>query len=259
MGVAEPTPFSLGHKLDRLAPKSPPVIGLLMENADPIRNPEEVGYWKSKGVVAIGLTWARASRYAAGNATPAEEDTGVTDLGRELVRAIDAHNIVHDLSHLSQRATEDLLSLTDRPVIASHSNCRAMLDADDQRHLSDPTILEIARRGGVIGLVLVRNFVEAKGDATIDLALDHVERICDMVGNRSCVGIGSDMDGGFGADDLTAGIRTPSDLRKLSERLSERGWSDEQVAGFTHLNWLRFFESAFNRQRSAASQSSGRR
>jgi len=246
MGVAEPEPFTIDQKLRRLTGKPPLIAGLLMENADPIRTPEDVPFWKSKGLVAVGLTWGRASRYAAGNATPEEEDTGVTGPGRELITALDEHRIVHDLSHLSQKSTEHMLSLTDRPVIASHSNCRALLKEGDQRHLTDETIHEIARRGGVIGLVLARNFVEPEGNATIDLALDHVERICDMVGSRTCVGIGSDMDGGFGADDLVAGIRTPKDLAKLGTRLSERGWSDLEIRGFTHMNWLRFFEAFVN-------------
>jgi membrane dipeptidase len=226
-----------------------------MENADPIRDPGEVAFWKAKGLVAVGLTWARASRYASGNATPEDEDTGVTDAGRELVAALDEHTIVHDLSHLSQRATEDLLSMTEAPVIASHSNCRALLDGRTQRHLADETIKEIARRGGVIGLVLVRNFVETEGNATIDLALDHVERICDVVGSRAHVGIGSDMDGGFGADDLVDGIRSPSDLSKLADGLRERGWSDGEVDGFTHMNWLRFFDARFNQRTTAAHKS----
>ncbi|MEQ9617014.1 MAG: membrane dipeptidase [Phycisphaerales bacterium] len=246
MGVAEPRPFSLDSKLRKLNNQPPLIAGLLMENADPIRTPDEVAYWKSKGMIATGLTWARNSRYASGNATSPEHDTGVTDAGRDLIAALDEHNVVHDLSHLSQRSTDELLGITDRPVIASHSNCRAMLKEGDQRHLADATIQEIARRGGVIGLVLARNFVEPNGEATIDLALDHVERICDLVGTRACVGIGSDMDGGFGADDLVEGIRTPSDLFKLGEQLRRRGWSDEEVHGFTHMNWLRFFDSVIN-------------
>ncbi|MBN4060249.1 membrane dipeptidase [Planctomycetaceae bacterium AH-315-I19] len=246
MGVAEPEPYSIAQRLRRLKNKPPLIVGLLMENADPIRTPEDVPFWKSKGLLAVGLTWARASRYASGNATPADEDTGITELGRELIAALDEHAIVHDLSHLSQKSTEQLLSITNRPVIASHSNCRALLHESDQRHLADETIHEIARRGGVIGLVLARNFVEPEGNATIDLAIDHVERICDLVGSRTCVGIGSDMDGGFGADDLVQGIRAPKDLAKLAIRLGERGWSDTEVRGFTHLNWLRFFEASIN-------------
>lgn len=246
MGVAEASPFPIEEKVRRRSKAGVPTVGLLMENADPIRDPGEVAFWKAKGLVAVGLTWARASRYASGNATQDGEDTGLTNAGRELIAALDAHNIVHDLSHLSQRATEELLSLTDAPVIASHSNCRALLDGQTQRHLADETINEIARRGGVIGLVLVRDFVEKEGNATIDLALDHVERICDMVGSRAHVGIGSDMDGGFGSDDLVEGIRTPSDLSKLADGLRDRGWSDEEVDGFTHMNWLRFFDAQIN-------------
>ena len=73
--------------------------------------------------------------------------------------AMDALGVVHDLSHLSDVSMDQLLELTDRPVIASHSNCRALLPGDDMRHLRDESIREIARRGGVIGLNLCRNFI----------------------------------------------------------------------------------------------------
>ncbi|MEM9374546.1 MAG: membrane dipeptidase, partial [Planctomycetota bacterium] len=124
-------------------------MGILMEGADPIESPEQIGDWARAGVIAVGLTWARRSRYAGGNATPVrDENAGLSGLARELIPAMDSLGIVHDLSHLSQRATDELLEQTDATVIASHSNCRSLMgdDADQrtQRHLSDETIIEIA-------------------------------------------------------------------------------------------------------------------
>lgn len=220
-------------------------LAILIENADPIRDPDDLQWWVERGVIAIGLAWWTPSRYAGGNRT----DIGLTPLGRELVRAMDDLGVVHDLSHLSQRATEELLEATEKPVIASHSNCRALLgDRDNdawQRHLADDTIREIARRGGVIGLNLCRSFLKhplAKAERpTIADAVAHIEHICELVGHRNAVGLGSDLDGGFSALDMCEGVESHADLHLLTEALAERGWSEDDLAGFRWRNWSDFF------------------
>ncbi len=254
MGVAEAVPRSIDKRI--IPPKRDGRIhlGILIEGADPIVSPDELPWWRERGVVAIGLTWARSSRYATGNADPEADRRALTDLGRDMVRAMDAARIAHDLSHLSQPATDELLALTDRPVIASHSNCRALLGGDAHpsrhRHLSDATIAEIARRGGVIGLNLyapfVRNDLPPGHRPTIDNAVAHIEHICTITGHREAVGLGSDMDGGFDALRMCTAIERPQHLHRLAEALSRRGWSDTDLAGFTHLNWLRCFERILN-------------
>lgn len=265
MGVSETIPPLLARKARRLAagpaaPGKPPLLhlGLLVEGADPIRSPDELPWWIERGVCAVGLTWARGSRYAAGNnAEPVPDTTptgttGLTHLGRSMVKALDALGVVHDLSHLSQQATEELLELTDAPVIASHSNCRALLggerDGKNQRHLRDQTIIEIGRRGGVVGLNLFAMFLRADGPfegddrPTIDHAADHVDRIAALMGRRTGVALGSDMDGGFSRLAMCRPIEGPTDLPRLADALRARGWTSDDIDGFTHLNWLAFFE-----------------
>lgn len=234
------------------APSSPLRLGVLMECADPLPSPDELPEWVDQGLVAIGMAWWHQSRYAGGNGT---DNAGLTDLGRALVPVMDELGVVHDLSHLSQRATDELLSLTDAPVMASHSNCRALLDGESNpewlRHLSDDVIREIARRGGVIGLNLVRNFIvtglnrnDPNDRPSVDDAAVHVEHICEIAGNRRCVGLGSDMDGGITANDLPEGIDTPSDLPRLTDALRARGWSDDDLAAFRFGNWNHFWTGA---------------
>ncbi len=243
MGVSEviPTPAS-----DRLARSSTLHVGILMECADPIRTPDELSWWAEHGVIAIGLAWARGSRYAGGNT---QSGVGLTPLGCELVRAMDGRGVVHDLAHLSQRATEELLELTDRPVIASHCNCRALLPGDNERHLADSTNREVARRAGVIGVNLVSNFLDPEARETpprrarFETIFAHIERICELTGSRSHVALGSDMDGGFSANWLPEGVNAPRDLAKISAELSRRAWTDDDIAGFRFHNWARFFSS----------------
>jgi membrane dipeptidase len=216
-------------------------LGILFENADPIRTPDELPWWAERGVIAIGLAWATPSRYAGGNATT----QGLTDIGRDMIKAIDELGLVHDVSHLSQRSLDELLEATDRPVIASHSNCRSLLDGYDQRHLTDDHIREITSRGGVIGLNLFAPFVDHRVDdeqrPTLDAAIAHSEHIRDIAGHARCIGLGSDMDGGFPGNRLPQGIDRPADLHTLVHQMRAGGWNDEDVNRFASRNWLDFF------------------
>ncbi len=249
MGVAESVPLPPAARLARL-PKSPPLqLGILMENADPIRSPAEIQWWKDRGLVAVGLCWASPSRYATGNRA-ARTDGGLTGLGKEMVREMDRLDIIHDASHLSDRSFADLCEATDGLIVASHSNCRAITDptGQNQRHLTDAQIKEIARRGGVIGLNLFSMFLRpnwekgaAGGRATIADCINHIEHICDLSGSRNHIALGSDMDGGFPADQMPEGINSPANYPLLSEGLSARNWSDADIAGFAVGNWLRIF------------------
>ncbi len=223
----------------------PITLGILMECADPIETPDQLEDWAGAGVIMIGLAWWHGSRYAGGNGTPG---VGLTDLGCELVRNMDRLGIVHDLSHLSQQATDDLLETTDAAIVASHSNARALLEADNERHVCDRTIAEIGRRGGIVGLNLVRNFITAGLDKSnpddrpsVAEAVNHVEHVCEIMGHRNGVGLGTDMDGGITANDLPRGINRPADLTLLTDELAARNWADEDIHGFAYGNWARFW------------------
>ncbi|HLO42478.1 MAG TPA: membrane dipeptidase [Phycisphaerales bacterium] len=215
--------------------------GLLIEGAEPVRSVEELAWWVERGVVAVGLAWARPSRYSGGNSTP---EVGLSDLGRAMVAEMDRLGVVHDVSHLSDLAMDEVFTRASGRVMASHSNARALLGGENQRHLRDESMREIAQRGGVIGLNLFRKFVDPpglEGKGTVMHAVDLVEHVCSVVGHRRAVGLGSDLDGGFGADQLPAGIRVPADYEKLAGELSRRGWNDAEVEGFAWGNWARFW------------------
>ncbi len=230
--------------------EAPARVGVLMEGADPIETPEQLDDWARAGVIAIGLAWARRSRYAGGNATPIDDpDAGLSGLAHELIPRIDALGIVHDLSHLSQRACDELLERTEASVIASHSNCRALMGDDDaqgaQRHLADRTIKEVARRGGMVGINLLSDFLDPsvqRGQrAPVDRVADHIERVCELTGSTDHVGLGSDADGGFGADRLPEGIDALSDLPAITGVLAQRGWADADLEKLRRTNWLSFW------------------
>ncbi len=223
-----------------------PLLGILVEGADGIVSPDDLAWWVERGVVAIGLAWAKQTRYAGGNTT----QNGLTDLGRHMVKEMDRLKVVHDASHLSDASLSELFSLTDKPVIASHSNCRAIVDLPSeeprQRHLTDSAIREIARRGGVIGVNLFSMFIIPGGKkdrrATIDEWCEHVDHICDIVGDHKHVGLGSDADGGFSCLKQPEGINCPADYKHLLERLARRGWKQPELEALAWNNWANFWK-----------------
>ncbi len=224
---------------------APLALGILMEGADPITNADEVAWWAQQGVVAVGLAWALGSRYAGGNS----QKTGLTAQGRDVARAIDAAGIIHDLSHLSDAAMDELLSMSDGRVIASHSNARSLLGGTNQRHLRDDTIAEIARRGGVVGVNLYAPFLDPGYDKhkkrpPLRTVLDQVLHIASMTG-KDKVCLGTDMDGGFAATDLPEGVNEPADLHTLLDMLRDEGWTEAEVKGFAGGNWARVLGMAW--------------
>jgi membrane dipeptidase len=137
-----------------------------------------------------------------------------------------------DISHISDRGFWDAVNVSNSPLIGTHNCCRAL--TDHPRNLTDDQIRVIADGGGVIGATLVRDFVDRE-NPSLDRFLDHVEHFAE-VGGIDCVGIGSDFDGG--GEVLT----DAGEFQRIAEGLSDRGWSDDDLAKAMGLNHLRLFE-----------------
>lgn len=213
---------------------TPLKLVILMEGADPIRDASHARHWHARGVRMVGLTWAMGTRFSGGNSCT----TGLTPEGRELVSALDELSILHDASHLSDAAMDDLMASTKRMIVASHSNARALMQPI-QRHIRDDHIREIARRGGVVGLNLYGKFLANDRAATFADAIAHVERVASIAGTREISAMGSDMDGGFAPDCVPEELRTFERYGALTDALATRGWSPRECAGFASNNWLR--------------------
>lgn len=218
-------------------------VWILMEGADPIRSPEDVRWWYDRGVRMVGLTWSRGTRYAGGNACK----HGLTPEGRELVGALDEIGMVHDLSHCSDQAVDDLFNLTSGGIVATHSNSRTVLKSENQRHLRDDHARELFARGGVVGLNLYGTFLAEGRRATIDDCVEHVLHFCELAGNRSQVALGSDYDGGFTPTSLPRGLEHPRELATLLTALANAGFSDKDIRGFALENWLNYFNPSNSR------------
>lgn len=217
-------------------------IVILMEGADPIRTPGAAEEWFRAGVRVVGLSWTYGSRYAGGNGCPG----GLTAEGRELVAAFDDLGMVHDVSHLSDEAFDELLGVARGRVLATHSNCRALL-RPIARHLRDAQVRAIVERDGLVGLNLYGAFLAIDRRATIDDCLRHLDHVTAIAGRRDVVCLGSDMDGGFPPDQLPDALERPEHLPRLLDALRRHGWSERDVDGFARENLLRFLRQALPR------------
>ena len=223
---AELAAYAGGWKKGRLA------AVLLMEGADPIETPSQLGAWTDRGVRIIGPAWG-ATRYSGGTGAPG----GLTELGRQLLKAMRRKHVILDLSHMADQAVADAFKLWRGPIMASHSNARALVPGD--RQITDATAAEVARRGGVLGISFYARHLRTSGPATLDDVVKHARHLAGAAGGPEHVGIGTDLDGGF--DAKQAPIKDLSHLKELAVRLRAH-FSRAQIEGVMGENWLEFLE-----------------
>ena len=205
---------------------------LLMEGADPIETPAQLGAWTDRGVRIIGPAWGR-TRYSGGTGSPG----GLTELGRQLLKAMRRKHVILDLSHMADQAVADAFALWRGPIMASHSNARSLVPGD--RQVTDETVAEIARRGGIVGVSFYGKHLRASGRPTLADVVKHVVHHARAAGGPEHVGIGTDLDGGF--DSRQAPIDDLAKLKELPARLRLH-FNRAQVEGIMGGNWLTFLE-----------------
>ncbi len=220
-----------------------PVVGLvpLMEGADPIREPAEAELWFERGIRLIGLSWKAGTRYAGGDASGGR----LTDAGRELLDVIADLGMVLDVSHLAEASFYEALGRFEGHVVATHANPRGLVPG--ARQLSDEMIHRLAERDGVIGIVPANAFLRPDWRTTrptLDDVVALIDHVCQVVGDAAHVGLGSDFDGGFGADDTPPELDTVADLQRIGPALARAEYDEEHVAAILGGNWLRVLEDA---------------
>ena len=219
----------------------PTGLVLLMEGAEGIRSPEELEEWWDLGLRIIGPAWA-GTRFCGGTGGPG----ALTNAGRELLAAMAEFGFTLDLSHMDEESVLEALDIYEGAIIASHSNAAALLpNSQSNRHLSDRAIRGIIERNGVIGIVFFNAFLKTgwrKSDGREEITLGHIvaqiDHICQLAGDARHVGFGTDFDGGFGLESVPSGIDTIADLQKLAPLLSERGYTETDIAAIFGENFI---------------------
>lgn len=185
------------------------------------------------GVRAAGLTWNARNELADG--VGEARGAGLTAFGREVVAEMNRLGMVVDVSHLSESGFWEVVELSSHPVIASHSNARAL--CDHVRNLTDDQIRALAKKGGVMGINFFPGFLRQDGPARIDDVVRHIDYVVELVGPDH-VGLGSDYDG---ISTVPEGLEDPSRLPALTEALARRGYDDETIRKILGENFARVF------------------
>jgi len=159
---------------------------------------------------------------------------GLTELGREYVFEAQRLGMLIDVSHISDEAFWDIMDITNGPVIASHSNARAV--CDNSRNLTDEMFRAICQTGGVAGLNLYTEFLGE--NPTLDTACDHILHWMELEGAKH-IALGGDLDG---CEALPKGFAGIQDYPKLAECLLARGLQESEVYDIFWNNGLGVFE-----------------
>ena len=199
-----------------------------------------------RALAADGVGETQASRLGPPLATEPSV-SGLTEFGVELVHQMNALGMLVDVSHVSERGFWDVIERSTQPVIASHSNCRAL--CDHVRGLTDDQLRALAKNGGVVGVSYVPSFVDpatwqrrgstpaVQTRSLIEGVLDHIEHVIQIAGPDH-VGLGSDFDGGGTA------LRDATELPLLTQGLLDRGHSPTTIRAILGENLMRVFAQA---------------
>ncbi len=191
------------------------------------------------GVRLLTLTWNYRNLLGSGQ-LEGEEAGGLSLFGREVVHEMNRLGMLIDVSHLNDVGFWDVLQLSSKPVIASHSNSRAL--RDHKRNLTDEQIKTLADGGGVIGVNFYPDFLTGEKQASIYHVLDHVDHLV-QVGGVNCVALGSDFDG---VDSLPDGLEDCSKTQNLIPLLEQRGYKSEVISKIMGENLLRVCHEVLN-------------
>lgn len=220
---------------------------LSLEGADSMISIEHLERSYEQGLRAIGPGHYGPGTYAHGTNSVG----GIGQKGKALLKEVERLNMILDATHLCDQSFWQAMDVYHGAVWASHNNCRELVDHN--RQFSDEQIKELLQRKAVIGMVLdawmmVPYWVRGKSTpesmgVSLQQMADNIDHICQMAGNALHVGIGTDLDGGYGKEQSPADIDTIADLQQVPQILKERGYAQADIENIMHGNFLRFLKT----------------
>ncbi|MYD42268.1 MAG: membrane dipeptidase [Gammaproteobacteria bacterium] len=254
-------------------------FALGMENGSPLEGDvSKLGSFVDRGIRYITLAHGKSNEFSDSSYDENEPHGGLSDAGRELVSAMNAHGIIIDISHLTDDATWQVLELSENPVLATHSSLRHFIP-DFHRNLPDELVVAVGENGGVVNINFGSSFVSnearlwqtkrseamaARADAeemtrderiafyaeyqdqnpfpfaTVATVVDHIDRVVELT-SVDHVGIGSDYDGV--GDTLPVGLKDVSMFPNLIAELQERGYDDTELRKILGENVMRVWKA----------------
>ena len=217
-------------------------IGILLgeQNSEHFRTVQDVDHFYGLGQRVSLLAYGTNRIGGGSNDT---HDPGLSAFGVKIVERMNQIGMAVDVAHCGDRTTLDAFAASSKPVLVTHSNCRALVPGRS-RCKSDEAIRKMAATGGVIGISMIRGFLCTSGPATIETVLDHIDHVAELVGVEHA-GIGSDVDlagrSCLPASMLRAehilpgrstdldGLNYPKKIFDLTEGLIRRGYSNSDI------------------------------
>lgn len=191
-----------------------------------------VRYFARRGVVYITLCH-NGDNDICDSARGCNTHGGVSRFGEQVIKEMNRCGIMVDLSHAGEKSFYDALSISSKPIVCSHSNCKALCDVP--RNLTDDQLRALAKHGGVAHITLYHGFLRNDSqEATVMDAIAHLEHAIDIMGIEH-VGLGTDFDGDGGI----RGLADSSELINFTLHLLRRKYSERDIARIWGSNWLR--------------------
>ena len=232
-------------------------IMLGLQNSEHFRRPDDVDFFRSLGQRVSQLTYN--TRNLIGNGSTERRDEGISDFGISIIERMNKVGMAVDVSHCGDRTTLDAFELSKKPVLITHSNCRALVPGHP-RLKTDEAIKKVGEAGSVMGITGVRMFVKGDEPTTVEHVLDHFDHVRKLIGPEH-LGIGSDIDL-YGYDAMPPelnkqlragykgsyafrekidieGLNHPKRMFDLTEGLLRRKYSDADIEGILGGNFER--------------------
>ena len=234
-------------------------IGILLglQNSEHFRRPEDVDFFRGLGQRVSQLTYN--TRNLIGNGSTERRDEGISDFGISIIEQMNKVGMAVDVSHCGDRTTLDAFEISKKPVLITHSNCRALVPGHP-RLKTDEAIKKVGEAGSVIGITGVRMFVKGDEPTTVEHVLDHFDHVRKLIGPEH-LGVGSDIDL-YGYDAMPPelnkqlraaykgsysfrekidieGLNHPKRMFDLTEGLLRRKYSDSEIEGILGGNFER--------------------
>ena len=214
-----------------------PTVFLGIENGCALAgNIDNIDYFYRLGVRYITLCHNGDNLLCDSAMQSLDTHNGLSEFGRQVVLKMNAVGMMVDVSHVGEKSFWDTVALSTKPIIASHSCCKAL--RNHPRNLTDEQIRAIARSGGVVQICLYKHFLSDTDVATVADAVRHIKHVVELVG-VDYVGIGSDFDGGG----EIAGAISENQLINITKALIKEGFDDDEISKILGGNLLRVFRS----------------
>ena len=206
------------------------------------------------GVRVVGLVWSRRNFAGDGchfSSVREGKKGGITDFGVQLIEESERLGMFIDVSHLNDEGFWDVMEVAKKPVIASHSNCRSIVNS--MRNLTDEQIKAIAQKGGVIGMNACNIFTADRDeDGDVEHLINHVDHIVKLVGPMH-VGLGLDLCDDFMkyvSDEKIGAVPRKSfdvlkghkSIQQFTKGLIGRGYRDDEIEMILGKNFLRIYK-----------------